>query len=186
MKHLLAALLIVGPHASPLSWLWHASSHPFVADTYLTVGLDYQSATVLAGVSTYGPTPKAVMCERAEAAFVAESKGMEPPGHTAAATCLHVRFSGPAPKGQVVMQPGTAKPIAVVLIGVEYDSLGKWYGAEALHSTDSAKVCEKQANVVLADNLKNGRVPKGNTLLIYCLPVPALPAQKVPRDDSRV
>lgn len=165
---------IVGSRTDFVPALHPTQRAGFAVDQFTAVSLEYADAHDLVGVDTYGPTAKAFACERASAAALAQSHDMLPPGHAMAMTCLHVKFTGPVKHGRVVMQPFHGTPLEYVSIAEEFTASGKFYGAEALHRSANASACRSSSRDVIDTNYREGKVPAGNSLLIYCLPVPVL------------
>jgi hypothetical protein len=159
--------------------------HGFTVNDYVGVALEYATSHDLAGVNTFGPMPKEFDCQRTAATVVGDAQGRLVPGHRLAATCLHVALKGPLGKhGAVVPQPFSGTPLTVVAIGVEYSRAGKFFGAQPLHAAPDVKTCVWQAHDVIDSNQKAGKVPLGNSLLVYCLPIPFLPPDAAPPADT--
>lgn len=60
-------LLILVALAAMASCARQPAADGFSADTFLVVALEYSGPNQLAGVNTFGPTPKAALCQRASA-----------------------------------------------------------------------------------------------------------------------
>jgi hypothetical protein len=177
MKNLLvlAALALTACAAIPPKPV--AVKAGFAANDFLIVALEYAGPRELAGVNTFGPAPKSELCQRASAALIAQGHDVMPAGHTLVATCLHVKFSGPLEHGAVIMQPFVGAPLAYLKVGVEYTASGGFVGAEPLNATADAETCRNQAREIIDSTAKDGKIPAGNSLLIYCVPIPVLPQQ---------
>ena len=197
MKKFLAGLALVLVTVSLTVFVMDLSLHStpsssgFLANDFLTVTLEYAGPRELVGVDTYGPAVKAFQCERSAAAAVAQAHAMLPPGHLLTATCLHVLFKGPlGPDGAVVAQPFHGKPLEVIAVGVEFTHSGKFFGAEALHRASDVGTCVREAHEVIESNRRHGKIPEGNSLVIYCMPVPVIPKdaspQSAPDQDGSV
>jgi len=166
---LFAALFSVSAAAS------QPATHGFTADQYITVALEYAGPRTLVGVNTFGPFDKAVLCERGTVAAISQAyqSGAVPKGHLLAATCLHVKIKGPLLRPVVVMTPFQGVPLGYVSIAVEYDTAGVFVGSQPLHASPDAATCKKTNEDVLARN----PVAPGKSLLIYCVPIPAMTGQ---------
>lgn len=165
---LLLALLSGCSHAP------QSAKHGFVVNDFLTITMEYQNPRELVGVDTQGPTRKAFKCEQAGEAAIMQSDGMIPKSHRLVATCLHISFGGPLPKGSAVSIPVSGTAFEYVTIGVEYTKQGHFFGAQALHSSPDKATCLREAKDVLGSNYRDGHVKAGNSLLLYCMPVPVL------------
>jgi hypothetical protein len=146
----------------------------FVVDQFVAVAMEYQGTHALVGANTYGPTPKEYSCVRGAQAGVAQSDDMMPAGHQLVTTCIHVLFGGPLPKGAALAMPVSGEPFEYLTIGVEYAKSGAFVGAQALHPAPDLKTCMREAREVIDDNYKGGQIEAGNSLLLYCMPVPVI------------
>lgn len=177
---LLFAALVAGCAKSPQPI---ASNHfGFSIDQYIAVALEYQGPRSLIGADTYGPTEKEFECVRSDAAGIAQSDDMLPHGSTLVTTCLHVKFGGPLPKGAVAILPEVRGTFEYVTVGVEYGYGGGFVGAETLHIAPDRPTCLKEAHDVLDSNYQDGHVEPGNSLLLYCIPIPVL--ENSPKDEA--
>lgn len=168
----IALLALLGGCASAPSM---PATPTFTADTFLVVALEYHGPTTLEGANTFGPVDKETLCYRAASAVVAQAQSMIPAGHMMVATCLHVSFKGPLPKGAVVSQPFQGSPLAYVLVAIMFDGRGHYVGSRPLHVARDVNVCKAQARDLIDSNIKEGNVPPSASLLIYCLPIPVAP-----------
>lgn len=148
--------------------------YAFTVDQFVAVALEYQGPHALIGVDTYGPTAKEFACVRSTQAAISQSDDMVPKGHTLVATCLHVAFGGPLSHGAAISVPIAGTPYEYVTIGVEYAGNGEFVGAQALHSSPDLKTCMREARDVIGSNYRDGHVAAGNSLLLYCTPIPVL------------
>lgn len=146
----------------------------FDVDQFIAVTMEYQGAHALIAADTYGPTTKEFDCSRSAEAAVAQSDNVLPAGHTMVTTCLHVKFGGPLPRGVALPIPIAGTPFEYLTVGVEYTAAGGFVGAQALHSAPDVRTCMAEARDVIASNYRDGTVPAGNSLLLYCMPVPTL------------
>lgn len=141
----------------------------FLAHDIIRVETEYATPTVPLHVSTYGPVQHEHACRADAAAQPYPKDSMYKNG------CLTIMFVGPLPHGAVVIQPEARpenNPIGVALIAVEYNTAGRWLGAQPLHVVSNADTCKFQANDLKQGWYKDGSVPKGNSLLIYCVGIP--------------
>jgi hypothetical protein len=188
MYVVLASLaLLAGCSRAPLG-MWKVmnagANSAFTVDQFIAVALEYQGPRAIAGIDTYGPTAKEFACERAAEAAVSQSGDMLPPGHTLVTTCLHIAFGGPLPKGAAVSVPITGKPFEYVTIGVEYTRVGEFLGAQAMHSSPDLATCMREARDVIRSNYADEHVAAGDSLLLYCTPVPTL--EQDPKNEGGV
>lgn len=156
-----------------------AADHPsFTVDQFIAVAMEYQGPRDLVGADTYGPTTKEFDCSKGEQAAVAQSGDLIPAGHTMVTTCLHVKFGGPLPRGAALAVPETGQPYEYLTVGVEYTASGRFVGAQALHAASDVKTCMAEAKDLLKSNYADGSIPAGNSLLLYCMPVPTIQNDK--------
>jgi len=146
----------------------------FSVDEFVAVALEYHGPRALIGADTYGPTPEEYSCVRSAQAGVAQSDDLLPSGHKLVTTCIHVKFGGPLPRGAALAVPVTGTPFEYLTIGVEYAKSGAFVGAQALHAAPDVKTCMKEAHEVIDDNYRGGEIAAGNSLLLYCMPVPVI------------
>jgi len=181
MRYLTFLLLFFIAACSPNAKVAHTG---FAVDEFVAITLEYQGPRAVVGIDTYGPTKRAFKCGQTGAAAVSQSDGLIPKSHTMVATCLHVDFGGPLPKGAAVEIPVTGTPFEYVTIGVEYTKEGHFVGAQALHSSPDAKTCMREAHDVIDTNYENGQVAADNSLLLYCMPIPAIETD--PKDEGGI
>ncbi|MGA7540353.1 MAG: hypothetical protein WBW93_16475 [Steroidobacteraceae bacterium] len=162
------------------------SSSNFLADNEFVIEMEHDTSGALVNVSTYGPVPHGQSCEQFEAVTASGTEKYNPKGFRSQLTCLQVKFLGPlGPKGAVILQPSGAAPLKYALIAVMYSKMGAYVGMQPLHAVKKAATCQAQARDLIDSNRKDGKVPFGASLLIYCLPVPALPTDKtLPNGDG--
>ena len=85
----------------------------------------------------------------------------------------------------MILQPVQRPPLSYALIAVMYSKMGAYVGMQPLHAVAKAATCQAQARDLIDSNRKDGKVPFGASLLIYCLPVPALPTDTtLPNGDG--
>ncbi len=171
MKYLivLVAAVLTGCASTPRAPM----ASGFSVDQFIAVTLQYHGDT-LAGASTYGPTEKKFACERAGESAVVQSKGLLPKGDQLVATCLRIAFGGPLPAGAEPVEPAQIMPLEWITIAVEYDAHGGFVGAQALYTSADVESCHAKNVVKVKSNYADGHVAAGNSLLLYCLPVPSL------------
>ena len=179
VKNIIALLLLALVGCSKLpSSTWTVASPSahtkFTVDQFVAVAMEYQGSRSIFGIDTYGPTGNAFKCGRSAQAAVSQSGDMLPHGHTLVTTCLHVKFGGPLPRGAALAVPIAGTPFEYVTIAVEYTKVGTFVGAQALHDSPDLKTCMRQAHDVIQSNYSGGQVSAGNSLLLYCTPVPVL------------
>ena len=147
---------------------------PFTVDQFLMIAMEYDGTHSIVGVDTYGPSEKEFLCQRGAAAAVSQAQGKLARNHTLVTSCLQVEFGGPLPKGAVAIVPAGFTPIEYVTVAIEYTSSGDFLGAKALHAAPDAKTCHREARDVLDTNYKSGKVPSGNSMILYCVPAPSI------------
>jgi hypothetical protein len=145
----------------------------FSVNQFVLVALEYDAHSSLAGVDTYGPAPSTFRCTVAATHAIIDADKQLPKGHTLVTTCLHVMFGGPLPKGAAVAIPSKKAPPEYITVGVEYGPGGKFVGAQALHASLTIKTCMHESKSVLQSNYADGHVSAGNSLILYCVPVPS-------------
>ncbi len=138
----------------------------FTVNQFILVQFQYVGPRELSGISTYGPAAHAVQCERAGAT------GSDSKGPAYVVTCLHIAFGGPLPAGAVALNPTAAPTIGFAAIAIEYGPTGRFVGAQPLHGAIDAPTCMAQSKDLLQGYYKDGSVPHGNSLLIYCVGIP--------------
>lgn len=171
---MLLAACAKAPSGMEIAAQVESAQNSFTVDDFIAVAMEYQGPSTLVGVDTYGPTDKEEVCQRSTAAAVVQSDDMLPHGHTMVTTCLHVKFGGPLPRGAAVTVPVAGTPFEYMTIGVEYTHAGDFVGAEALHPAPDVKTCMREARDVIGSNYKDGHVAAGNSLILYCVPVPVI------------
>jgi hypothetical protein len=151
------------------------ANQKFAVDEYMALALEYSGPQTLLGINTLQPVPKAVQCQRGVAAAIVQAHDYLPEGHTMIATCLHVKFTGPIPNGAVVVNPFSGSPLEYVNVATEYDSSGNFVGAQALNPAPDMQTCVNESKDLVKTNYTLGKIPPGNSLIIYCVPIPVLP-----------
>ena len=147
----------------------------------MLIAVQYHSPTEIAGVSLYGPTAKESDCIKAAAAYLSQVPAYMPKTDRAAATCLHVVLVGAAVHGQTIVQPFAGQALAWAIVPIEYDAHGKYLGmgnrdSQAIPGGADAATCKVRADDIRTSSYAEGKVPNGNTLLVYCVGLPAIPA----------
>lgn len=150
-----------------------SAARAFTVDQFVAVVMEYSGSRALVGADTHGPTAKEEPCARSAAAAMSQGDVL-PKGHKLVTTCLHVKFAGPLPSGAAIQTPVSGTPFEYLTIGVEYAKAGDFVGAQALHPAPDAKTCMHEARDVIDSNYKDGHIAAGNSLLLYCLPVPVI------------
>ena len=173
---ILSVLLLSIANAGPLSWFWKAGDPIKTASVndFIGIGLQYNHAGFLTGADILGRAPKEEICEH-NAELVADysyAHGFVTGGDKLVVSCLHVLFLKPITHGQVVVQPDVAHSMGFIGIGLEYTVDGKFFGAERLGEAPDVKTCVKEGNDTISSSYRHGKVKDGNSLLIYCIPVP--------------
>lgn len=194
MKHLtlLFAIITLGliagcakaPHVATAALSKPAS---FTAEAFFVLEFEHDAQGALVHASPYGPTDSEFKALQDEAVKRAGASQRNPAGFTSQFTVQHVKFLGPlGPKGAVIMQPvarNRPAPLGWVLFATDFDAHGQYLGAEMLHGVALATTCQRQARDLIDAN--HDRIPRGASLLIYCVPVPPLPtATTLPNGDS--
>ena len=179
----LSFLLLGIAQAGPLSWFWKAGGAPpaFVND-FVGIGMQFDPAGHLEGVDILGRASKPAMCERNSAITMdyTYAHGLVPKGHTLVTTCLHVSFAGKIAHGQVIVQPSKDSHRGFIAVAMEYTSVGKFYGAQALGRAPDLKTCIRNGHDTIDSSYKGKKIRAGNSLLIYCVAVPpAHPKKKI-------
>ena len=85
---------------------------------------------------------------------------------------MHVAFRGPLVHGAVAVVPTNTPAHGYISVAVEYNTSGHWVGAQPLHGSSDAASCINEAKHLLKTNYTHGRVPAGNSLIVYCLALP--------------
>lgn len=171
-----------------------AKAH-FDVDVFALMTVQYRTPTTVVGVNLYGPSAQAVKCRFGRLAYLAQAPQYMPKTDRASATCIEVRFRGPAPGGQTAMQPGASHAVQFAMVPIEYDVHGRYIGMGvgpaphlAIPGGATAAECKSRADDLRKTNYAAGRVPRGATLIVYCVGIPPLPpvawASKAP--DSQV
>ena len=86
IKTLKTALLAVSLCAISAATAATPTIKPFMVNQFVLVVVEYVGPVAVAGVSTYGPTTKAALCERSGAAAEAQAHEFVPHGHTMVTT----------------------------------------------------------------------------------------------------
>lgn len=153
----------------------------FNVDAYALVAIQYHAPNVIAGVNLYGPVPKEQQCHEGGAAYLTQIPQYIPKTDRAAATCLEIKFTGPAAGGQTVLQPFTGTPIAYAIVPIEYDGSGHFVGMgvgdeprQAIPGGQTATECTARADEIRTSSYGDGRVPAGASLIVYCVGIPRL------------
>lgn len=195
----LAVLLVLGVlagvHIGSRAPTVHQNRPLLVSQTHWPVDNVFMLSTEYAApdqpihASLYGPTSKEAMCAFAGNASFAQAPKMAPKGQKFDAytsTCLHVAFTKPlGAHGAVIQQPYSGTPLEFLLVGADYNQDGSYRSSGALHAVHDMKTCVFQAHDIIDSNYKDGTTAKGASVLIYCVPVYALPTEKtLPNGDS--
>jgi hypothetical protein len=132
----------------------------------------------LTGLDPFGPFAKEFDCTQYATTVIGQAADKLPRGDLMSSTCLHIAMKGPLGKhGAVVPQPFSGRPVTVAAVGVEFDRHGGFVGAQRLHYARDLKTCIWEAHDVIDSNQRDGKVPLGNSLLIYCVPIPGIPTK---------
>lgn len=169
-----------------------ASAPPLHVDQFAMVAIQYHSPTEIVGVSLYGPADKESDCTKAAMAYLEQAAQSIPKPDRAVATCLEIKLNSVAKGGLTVMQPFVGSPIEYAIVPVEYTATGQLVGiggqdGHAIPGGQDAATCKSRADEIRTSSYADGKIPEANTLLVYCVGLPAMPAELfAPPGDSVV
>lgn len=177
MKRPFAALLLI------LGACSHVAAPPaFKVDQFALIAVQYHSPTEVTGVNLYGPGGNERECTEAAIAYMQQAPALMPKTDRAAATCLHIMLLGAAKGGLTIVQPFSGQALEYAIVPVEFDATGKLLGVgnsngTAIPGGHDAATCKSRADDIRTSSYADGKVPASNTLLVYCVGLPAMPAE---------
>lgn len=164
----------------------------FKVDQFALIAVQYHSPTEVVGVNLYGPGGNESECTKAAISYMQQAAQAIPKTDRVAATCLHIALIGAAKGGLTIMQPFSGQPLEYAIVPVEYDATGKLLGigesdGTAISGGQDAATCKSRADEIRTSSYADGKIPEANTLLVYCVGLPAMPAELfAPPGDSVV
>lgn len=164
----------------------------FTVDEFALIAVQYRSPTEVVGVNLYGPGGNESECTKAGISYMQQASQVIPKTDRVAATCLHIALTGAVKGGMTVMQPFSGQALEYAIVPVEYDAKGALLGigendGSAIPGGRDAQTCQSRADDIRTSSYADGKIPAANTLLVYCVGLPAMPAAMfAPPGDSVV
>lgn len=177
----LAALAVSIPVASASAPHKPADPPVYVINQFIGLGFEFDAHNQWIGADVLGRTRNGFLCGRNNAEIVTYSRehGFVPPGHMLGTTCVHVEFKAPLPRGYVIVQPYRGPVAGYFSFTVQFSPTGHFIGAKKLGKATTKGTCASRGADTLNSSYASRIVPKGVSVLIYCVPVPMPSAQRI-------